>query len=92
MFTVYYNKIRICRLCISSISYLTGEVHVAYDVRRYFFDFFLDFSVDLYVDQALIIGSGTFRRRRFGAGYFGAGHFGAGTIGRQNIFFRFLFL
>ena len=29
-----------------------------------------------------IIGSGTFRRRRFGAG-----QFGAGTIRRQNFFF-----
>ena len=32
-------------------------------------------------------GSGTFRRRRFGAGQIGAGHFGAGTIRRQNFFF-----
>ena len=31
-------------------------------------------------------GSGTFRRRRFGAG-----HFGAGTIGRQNFFFSIRF-
>merc|ERR1719154_167249 len=35
-----------------------------------------------------ILGSGTFRRRRFGAGHFGAGHFGAGTIRRQNFFFQ----
>ena len=33
------------------------------------------------------IGSGTFRRRRFGTGHFGAGHFGAGTIEPQNFFF-----
>ena len=37
-------------------------------------------------------GAGHFDAGHFGAGHFGAGHFIAGTIGRQNIFFRFVFL
>ena len=31
-------------------------------------------------------------RARLGARHFGAGHLGTGTIGRQNFFFRLVFL
>jgi len=65
-------------------------------MEKSFYDTRIIQNIDLFDKYvycfSLSLGSGTFRRRRFGAGQFGAGYFGAGTIRRQNFFFRFVVL